>query len=336
MLPLIGTNSLFQDAIHRLDGLFPLERVIVVTTAQMAQEFQAQCPGIPVENYLLEPQPRGTASVVGLAATVLYQQDPQAVIATLTSDHYIGNIGRFQHLLRAALEVARRGHLVTLGISPTYPATGFGYIQNGENLGEFEGLHTFKVLSFKEKPDLEQAQAMFASGDYAWNSGMFVWQASTILAEFKRQMPALHQQLEVVGQAWLTDQRQEVLQAVWSQIEVNTIDYGIMEGAGQVAVIPAAGLEWNDVGTWESLYDILPRDENGNIIVTGLTSNTLAIDTRGTIIHAPAAERLIVAIGLTDVVIVDTSDVLLVCSKDRAQQVREAVNFLKNTRPETT
>jgi len=336
MLPLIGTQSLFQDAIHRLDGLFPLERVYVVTTAQMAREFQAQCPGIPPENYLLEPQPRGTASVVGLAAMALHQVDPQAVIAMLTSDHYIGNIGRFQHLLRAAREVARKDYLVTLGISPTYPATGFGYIQNGENLGEFEGLQAFRVQRFKEKPDVDQAQAMLLSGDYAWNSGMFVWQASTILAEFKRQMPALHQQLEHLAGSWLTARRDEVLQAVWPQIEANTIDYGIMEGAHHVAVIPAAGLEWNDVGTWESLYDILPRDENGNVIVSNLADHTLAIDTHGTIIHAPETQRLIVAIGLTDVVIVDTDDVLLVCSKNRAQKVREAVNYLKTARPETT
>jgi mannose-1-phosphate guanylyltransferase len=336
MLPLIGTQSLFQDAIRRLDGLFAMERILVVTTAQMAREFQAQCPGIPTENYLLEPQPRGTASVVGLAATALKQRDPEAVLAILTSDHYIGNVGRFQRLLRAALEVARQDYLVTLGITPTYAATGYGYIQNGEQLGESEALPFFRVARFKEKPALEQAKEMLASGQYAWNSGMFVWRAQTILNEFQRQMPGLFAQLQEIAQAWDTPQRDQVLQNIWGKVEVNTIDYGIMENARQVAVIPAAELDWNDVGTWESLYDILPRDENGNVIVNGTKGHTLAIDTCGTIIHAPETDRLIVAIGLEDVVIVDTGDVLLVCTKDRAQQVREAVNHIKITRPENT
>ena len=334
MLPLLGTQSLFQEAVHRLDGIFPLERIFVVTTAQMAQEFQAQYPGIPAGNYLLEPSPRGTASVVGLAAVALSQHDPQAVLAVLTSDHYIGNIGRFQHLLRAALLAARQDFLVTLGITPTYPSIGFGYIQSGEKLGEFDELVAYRVWRFKEKPGLEQAQAMVQSGDFSWNSGMFVWRAETILSEYQRQIPALYHNLQTITQAWQTPQRDEVLQTVWPLIEFNTIDFGIMEGALNVAVIPAADLEWNDVGTWESLYDILPRDENGNIIIAGSYGKTLALDTHDTIIHAPDAKRLIVTIGLKDMVIVDTGDILLVCSKDQSQKVRQAVEYLKTAHPE--
>jgi mannose-1-phosphate guanylyltransferase len=331
MLNLAGANSLFQDAVRRLDGLFPVERIYVVTTAEQAQVYQAQSPEIPLGNYLLEPQPRGTASVVGLAAAVLHQRDPQAVMAILTSDHYIGNTSQYKDLLRGAYAAACQNYLVTLGIEPTYPATGFGYIHRGENLGDFEHLPTYRVKKFKEKPDLATAQAMLDSGEFAWNSGMFVWRTAAILDEFERQMPDLFDQLSQVGRAWDTNNKEAVVNAVWPNVEINTIDYGIMEGASQVVVIPAAGLGWNDVGTWESLYEILPHDEKGNIVQA---AKVLPVDTQGTLIHSDGNHRLIVTIGVQDLVIVDTGDVLLVCSKEYAQQVRQAVNQIKDTHPQ--
>jgi mannose-1-phosphate guanylyltransferase len=329
MLPLIGDQTLFQDTISRLKGLFPYDRVFIVTTAELALAFQAQCPEIPADNYLLEPQPRGTASVVGLAAAALQQRDPFAVTAILTSDHYIGDNDRFQILLRAALEIAQKDFLVTLGVAPTYPATGFGYIQQGEKLGIYNGLEAFQVKQFKEKPDSEQAMRMVASGDYSWNSGMFVWRVQAILSEFQRQMPALHDQLTTIGESWYTSQKDAVLRSVWPQIEVNTIDYGIMEGARNVVVIPATGLHWNDVGTWESMFEILTGDDHGNIILPHHAGQTLAIDTENTLIHVSESNRLIVTIGLSDIVIVDTGDALLVSRKDQAQKVRQVVAQLK-------
>jgi len=330
MLELNSSDSLFRTAFCRLQGLFACENILVVTTQEQAGQLMAQCPEIPPENYLLEPLPRGTASVVGLAAVALQQRDPQAVMAVLTSDHHIANEKKFLKLLETAYEIARQSYLTTLGISPTYPATGYGYIQSGEKLGAFHGLEAYRVKRFKEKPTLEQAQAMLASGDHAWNSGMFVWQVKDILSEFERQMPALHLHLQTIAKAWDTPEKQSVLQATWPLLEVITIDYGIMEGAEKVAIIPASELGWNDIGSWESIFEILPKDENGNISVNG---QPIFMDTHNTLIYSVSSARLAVAIGLEDLVIVDTGDVLLICKREQAQQVRQVVNQLKQTNP---
>lgn len=329
MVQLGRPESLFQVALQRLDGLFPPERILVVTAADHAEQLLAQAPALPPENFLLEPQPRGTAAAIGLAAIALQQRDPQAVMAVLTADHFIGNEVRFRALLAAAAQAARRGWLVTLGIEPAYPATGFGYIQRGESLGRFDEIELFRVLRFKEKPALAQAEQMLAGGDHSWNAGMFIWQVADILAEFARQMPLLAQSLSQIGAAWNTPQRPAVLAELWPQIQKQTIDYGIIEGAQRLAVLPAAGLDWNDVGSWESLYDVLPSDTDGNVVAS---PQALLLHSQGTLVFAPESRRLIVAIGAQDLIIVDTGDVLLVCPKDQAQNVRQAVDALKNGR----
>jgi len=315
-------------AIDRLEGIFTPERILVVTVEDQAPELQEQCPGIPLENYLLEPKPRGTASVVGLAAVALQSRDPQAVMAVLTSDHYIGNEKHFQELLVAAHEVAQDGYLVTLGISPTYAATGYGYIQRGEPAGAYQAVEAYHVLRFKEKPDEFQAQLMLARGDHTWNSGMFIWRVDRIMEEFARQMPALFETLLKIGQAWGTTKQPQVVKDLWPDLEIVTIDYGIMEGARQVVVIPASNLRWSDVGSWDSLFDVLPMDANGNIIIGG---QHFGLDTKESLVYVNQEHRLIVTIGVKDLVVVDTGDVLLVCRKDQAQKVRHVVNILKET-----
>lgn len=326
MLRLIEERTLFQTSVERLEGLFPPERILVVTVAEQAEQLRAQCPDIPEENYLLEPLPRGTASVVGMAAVALRHRDPQAVMAILTSDHYIGNEEKFRQLLAAAREVAEDEYLVTLGIAPTFAATGYGYIQRGESLGEYGGLEVYRVLRFKEKPDEESAREMLQSGDHSWNSGMFVWRVEQILAEFERQMPELNQALQEIAQSWGTSERQETLKRVWPEIEPETIDYGIMEGARRVGVIPAEGLNWSDVGSWDSLFDVLPADDNGNIVMGG---EHVGLETNDSLIYVEPEHRLIVTIGVEDLVVVDTGDVLLVCRVDQAQKVREVVKKLE-------
>lgn len=328
MLRLIDERSLFQTSVQRLSEVFPLERVLVVTVEDQAAELQEQCPEIPVENYLLEPLPRGTASVVGLAAIDLQKRDPGAVMAILTSDHFIANEAGFRQLLRTAEQVAQQGYLVTLGIEPGYPATGYGYIQRGDSLGSYGGLEVYDALRFKEKPSEDQARQMLASRDHAWNSGMFVWRVDRILDEFHRQMPALSGALEEIAGAWGTPAQQRVLQTIWPQLKSETIDYGIMEGAQQVAVIPAAGLGWNDVGSWDSLFDVLDADEHGNIVMGG---KHVGLDTSRSLVYVDQEHRLIVTIGVEDLVVVDTGDVLLVCHKDQAQKVRIIVDHLKKT-----
>src|SRR5512139_232702 len=243
MLSLFDERTLFQTSVQRLTDLFACDHIFVVTVEQQAKELQAQCPDIPPENFILEPMPRGTASVVGLAAVALQQRDPQAVMAILTSDHYIGNEENFRQTLRAAYEVALDDNLVTLGITPTFAATGYGYIQRGEEMPGYAA-EVFHVQRFKEKPDQDQARRMLEGGDHAWNSGMFVWKVERILEEFERQMPVLYSGLLTIAASWNQADRNEVLSRVWADIPVQTIDYGIMEGAKRVAVIPAANLKW--------------------------------------------------------------------------------------------
>ena len=297
-----------------------------MTVAEQAREMQKQVPSIPVENYLIEPAPRGTASVVGLAAAVLQKRDPQALMAIQTSDHYIRNRDLFHYLIRAAFDVAQKNYLVTLGITPTYPSTGYGYIQQGEPLnGEFK-YPVYKVQRFKEKPDEETAQQLLRSGDHSWNSGMFVWRVDAIMGEIDRQMPELFGAVKTIAAAWGTPQQDEILQSLWFSLKSQTIDYGVMEKAERVAVLPAGGLGWNDVGSWDSLFDVLLPDMNGNVATS---AQHLAVDTHNTLVYSKTNERLVVTIGLDDIVIVDAGDVLMVCQVDQSQKVKDVVEHLK-------
>jgi mannose-1-phosphate guanylyltransferase len=326
LLPLLGKETLFQSTVSRLEQIFPPERILVVTVAEQAREMQKQVPAIPVENYLIEPAPRGTASVVALAAAVLQKRDPQAIMAIQTSDHYIRNRDLFHYLIKAAFDVAQKNYLVTLGITPTYPSTGYGYIQQGASLDGDYKYPVYMVKRFKEKPDEETAQQLLRSGDHSWNSGMFVWSASTILGEIERQMPELFEVVTKIASAWGTSEQDEVVQAHWNGLKSQTIDYGVMEKAEKVAVLPAGGLGWSDVGSWDSLFDVLLPDMNGNVATS---AQHLALDTHSTLVYSKDDERLVVTIGLDDIVIVDSGDVLMVCKVDQSQRVKDVVEHLK-------
>lgn len=326
LLPLLGKETLFQSTVARLEKLFPPERILVVTVAEQAREMQKQVPSIPVENYLIEPAPRGTASVVALAAAVLQKRDPQALMAIQTSDHYIRNRDLFHYLIKAAFDVAQQNYLVTLGITPTYPSTGYGYIQQGEPLnGEFK-YPVYRVKRFTEKPDEEAAQQLLRSGDHSWNSGMFVWRADAIMKEIERQMPELFATVSKIAAAWDTTEQEQVLRSLWFDLKSQTIDYGVMEKAERVAVLPAGGLGWNDVGSWDSLFDVLLPDMNGNVATN---AHHLTVDTHNTLIYSKSDDRLVVTIGLDDIVIVDAGDVLMVCQVDQSQKVKDVVEHLK-------
>ncbi len=326
LLPLLGKETLFQSTVSRLEKIFPHERILVVTVEQQAQVMREQVPSIPVENYLIEPAPRGTASVVALAAAVLRKRDPQAVMAIQTADHHIRNQDLFQYLLRAAFEVAEKEYLVTLGITPTFPSTGYGYIQQGEALGGNYKYPVYEVKRFVEKPDEATAQQLLRSGDHSWNSGMFVWQADAILGEVKRQMPDLFHAVDEIAAAWDTPKKDEVIQKLWYDLKSQTIDYGVMEKAEHVAVLPAGGLGWSDVGSWSSLFEVLLPDMNGNVSVN---SQHLPLDTHNALVYSVSDERLIVTIGMDDVVVVDAGDVLMVCKTDQSQKVKNIVEHLK-------
>jgi len=326
LLSLLGKETLFQSTVARLEKLFPPERILIVTVAELAREMQEQVPAIPAENYLIEPAPRGTASVVALAAAVLEKRDPQAIMAIQTSDHYIRNHDLFHFLLRTAFDVAQKNYLVMLGIAPTFPSTAYGYIQQGESLDGDYRYPVYRVKRFKEKPDQETAQQLLRSGDHSWNSGMFIWRADAILTEIKKQMPDLFKVVREISSAWDTPKQQEVLQEYWRNLKNQTIDYGIMEKAEQVAVLPAGGLGWSDIGSWDSLFEVLLPDMNGNV-ATG--AQHLALDTHNTLVYSGDDQRLVVTIGLDDMVVVDAGDVLMICKVDQSQKVRDVVEHLK-------
>jgi mannose-1-phosphate guanylyltransferase len=239
----------------------------------------------------------------------------------LTADHFIADVARFRQALTAAAQVAEEGHLVTLGIMPSSPSTGYGYIKRGQSLGEVDGFPVFRVDRFTEKPSLETALHMVESGEYSWNSGMFIWRVDRILEEFQRQMPDFYVQLTQVQAALGTPGYEPQLNRLWPQVIKQTIDYGVMEGAEDVAVFPV-DIGWSDVGSWTSLSELLSTDTEGNTIV----GPHVGIDTRDTFVFG--GKRLVATIGLEGVVIVDTEDALLVCSREQEQDVREIVRRL--------
>jgi len=332
LLPLIGQETLFQSTVQRLENLFAPERILVVTVAEQAREMYQQAPSIPQENYILEPAPRGTASAVGLAAAVLQKRDPNAAMAILPSDHFIRNRDLFHYLLRAAFDVAENGYLVTLGIAPIHPSTAYGYIQQGSPLSGRYNYPVYEVKNFVEKPSEETAQKLLRSGDHSWNSGMFIWRADSILKEINKQMPALGEALKGIASAWGTENQDQVMKERWRDLKVVTVDYGVMEKAERVAVLPASGLGWSDVGLWESLFEVLLPDMNGNIAANN--GHHLAHESNNTLVYGSSDERLIVTIGVDDMIIVDTEDILLVCKSDQSQKVREVVEHLKKHRQE--
>ena len=325
-LKLVGEKTMFQYAVERIRPIFPPERILVVTLAKHAPILMEQVPELPARNFILEPEGRGTAPAIGLAAIHIAEQDPGARMVILTADHFITKTERFCEVLVAAEKVAD-GRLVTLGIQPSNASTGFGYIHQADRAGEENGFPFYAVERFTEKPDPDTARKMVDSGEYSWNSGMFVWQVKRILGEFQRQMPDFHTQLMEVRAALGSPEYRAVIERVWPQVSKQTIDYGVMEGASDVVVIPV-DIGWADIGSWGSLFDLLPADANDNVFV----GPHIGIDTKNTLIFGDS--RLVAVMGVQDLVIVDTPDVVMVCAREREQDVKALVELLKETQQE--
>jgi len=326
MLHLFGEKSLFQHAVDRLKPLFPLQRILIVTNEKHARELQEQCPQLMADNFLLEPEQRGTAPAIGLAATFLENEAPGATMAVLTADHFIGNESKFRDYLASAYQLAQQDYLVTLGIHPTYAATQYGYIQQGKPVEFEDTLPAFQVDRFKEKPELPEAEQFLNAGAFTWNSGMFIWKVERILTEFGRQLPAMREKLSQVLADATKENGPRVNQRAWMEIDAVTIDYGIMENAERVAVIPVHDLQWNDVGSWNSLVETLEPDQDGNVI---LAEERLNLGGKDLLVNINGQKKLAVTVGVENLVVVDTGDVLLICSKEKAQDVRQIVQILK-------
>jgi mannose-1-phosphate guanylyltransferase len=314
-------EPLLRETFARLKPLMPADAVYVITSQRYVKGTREQLPEVPASNILAEPAGRGSAPAIGLAAVHLRHRDPEAVMTCLPADHHISRPELFRQVLLVAEQVAREGHLVTLGMKPRQPHTGYGYIEIGEPLQQLGDYTAYRVRRFTEKPDQETASRFVSGGRHFWNSGMFIWKASVILDEIARHLPRLSACLAEVEPVLGTEEEDEVLERTWSSVEKETIDFGVMEKAEDVVVIPVE-MGWSDIGSWASLVDLLPPDGEGNVIV----GSHLGLETRGSLIYSP--KRLVATIGVEDLIVVETDDVILVCPKGRAEDVKALVDKL--------
>jgi mannose-1-phosphate guanylyltransferase len=299
--------------------IIPDERIFVVAPPEHRTLIHEQLPELRTDHVVIEPYPRGNAAAIGLAMAALQAFDPDAVVAVLPSDHVVEKKGAFRTVLIAATAAAEAGWLVTLGIAPERPDTGFGYIEAGETLDVAAPLPVRKVKRFIEKPKPEAAEKMLAAGGHYWNAGMFVWRVSAILEAYGEHLPKTAQALEALGGAIGTPRYESVLAEVWEETDRTTIDYGIAERAKNMAVVPA-DIGWQDVGNWSRLAEIVASSGRPS------ADEHITADSSGNYIYAPG--KTTVTIGVHDLIVVETEDVLLIAAKDRAEEVKGVVDGL--------
>lgn len=318
LLKIFGENTLIQDTLHRLEPLIPSTRQLIITHQLQAELIREQLPDWPAENLIAEPLGRNTAACIALAARLLLARDPDALMLILPADHMIQEQAIFQQQLAEALQFAASGPwLVTLGVEPDRPETGYGYLQIAAGSEGF-----CKVLKFVEKPDLERARTYLAGGDYLWNSGMFIWRAATIWAELQSHCPAICQALETLPDSPLSADFQPRLEAAYQSLPAISIDYAVLEKSTQVYTLRGR-FGWSDVGSWESVYSLSQKTREGN----ALTGDIFARGTTNSYVYSP--HKFTAVIGVDNLIVVDTEDALLICNRDQAQEVRAAVKYLE-------
>ena len=321
-LNITGKGSLLQETLARIWPKISGSRIFIVTNASYCKQIEGQVSRfhIPKANILLEPKGKNTAPAICWAAARIYKIDPDAVMAVLPSDHLIANRQKFSKVLEDAIALAQKNYLVTLGILPTRPETGYGYLQTAKK--KIDGKSIVVVKQFKEKPSLAKAKQFIKRKNYFWNSGMFVWKSSVILQEFKKYLPSVYRLVgEKVGPAHI--------KKVWHRLPNISIDYGVLEKAKNVVAVPAPGIDWSDLGSWESLTEVLDKDKKGNIF----KGDVIPVNCKNTLVWG--GKRVIASVGLDDIIIIDTPDALLVCRKDHSQSVKDVVlNLQKSKRLE--
>ena len=325
LLDIAGERTIIRETVDRIRPLIPADRILIVTGRSHAAEVIRQLPEIPTENILIEPIGRNTAPCIGLAALHILRRVPDAVMMVLPSDHRIGDETAFRRVLQAAAGAASQGDsLVTIGILPTGPETGYGYIEQGDLYSTIGDEKIYRVRSIREKPPREQAEQFLAQGRFSWNSGMFVWKASTILAAIERFIPDLHRGLMQIREAIGTDREEEVVTEIYAGLRPVSIDYGVMEKAEEVLVIPGS-FGWSDLGSWDALWEVSEKDENGNAV----RGEFIGIDAANSLIHSPG--KLVALVGVRDLLVVETKDALLVCRRGSSQDVRKVVEAIEKS-----
>ncbi len=321
--PLPNGRNMIQESLVRVEKLIPPEQVWVVTGRGMVELVHKYLPAVPARHILGEPVGRNTSAAIGWAAATIARRDPRAIMAVLTSDHMIAKVDMFNQALRLAAKLAEQGYLVTLGIKPTSPETGYGYIRYAAPLTEGFDHQAFYGERFVEKPDVTTAQVYLQDGHYVWNSGMFVWKVETILAELRKHLPELARKLDTIVDATGTAQERATLDELWPTLQAISIDYGVMEKAKNLVVIPV-DIGWNDVGNWEQYASLFPADKYGIRYVghhKGIGSSNIFVYNN--------TQRQVYTIGLVDVVVIEMDDKTVICHKDAVQRVKELAEGLQ-------
>ena len=330
LLNIVGKNTMLQQTVSRLRPLIPPERIWTVTNAEQAVAVGKQVPAAARKRVLIEPMGLNTAVAIGLAAIhIRNTARGDALMAVLPADHYIELGEKYREIVSAALDVAREpGRMVVLGILPTRPETGFGYVERmGESIGR-EGVPVFAVRRFTEKPELKLAQEYVATGNYQWNAGMFFWRVSTFLENLKQFLPKTHAALEKLSEFIGTRSYESRLRIIYPKLENISVDFAVLEpatrapGPPRVFVIPAE-VGWSDIGSWAAVHQLLSKRGSENI----LAGQGHTLDAEGNFLWSPS--KFVVAIGVRDLVVVETPDALLICPRDRAQDVGKIVKSLE-------
>ncbi len=327
LLDIISTEPMIKETIKRIRDVISEDNIVVVANEEHRTELEKEIPEIPDNHIVFEPTARNTATCIGLAAMLIERMNPEGVMAVFPADHLITEEETFANLLETAFELASQTDmLITLGMMPTYPETGYGYIKGGELFRSFSGFDFFVVDEFQEKPDREKAEEFLKSNEYYWNAGIFVWKARVILQSIKKHLPELHAALVEISEG--LDKKVELsklLNEIYPKIEPISIDFGVLERAENVLVVPG-DIGWSDLGGWAALDGLIEKKGAGDNITW---SKHINIDTKECIIYSP--KKLVATIGLEGIIIVETDDALLVSTKDRAQDVKLVVEKLKES-----
>lgn len=321
LLPIVGTETMLQVTVKRIEPLIPLKRVYVVTGQKLEEEVRKQLPGLPQGNVICEPVGRNTAAAIGLAAVSIGKIDRSAAMAVLPADHLVLEEEKFLRCLKVAIKIAEeRESLVVFGIKPDRPETGYGYIKSGEKIGEQEGIEIYNADEFVEKPDEKRARQFLESRRYYWNGGIFVWTYEVIMRQIEKHMPDLFRGLERIKNAEPAKLK-ETIAEVYGNLEDISIDYGVMEKAEQKVMV-RGDFRWDDIGSWLAMERIWQKDEHGNVS----QGKFVGIDTHNSIVVGD--RPLIATIGLSNMIIVATDDAVLICPKEKAQEVKKLIKKL--------
>lgn len=322
-LNLIGEKTMLQLTVERVEEMVGISGTYIVAGLDFKDIIMEQVPHLPEENIIIEPYGRDTAAAIGLAALILERKDPREVMIVLPADHYIGDVPCFQEVLKNAVTAAwREEGIITIGIAPHRPETGYGYICQGEMLDTIAGVPLYRVFQFLEKPSYAKAVRLLACGNYLWNSGMFIWRVNLIRQLIEKYIPQLARGLNKIGQAMGTEQYPAVLKEVYAELPGISVDYGILEKEDNVLVM-RGDFGWDDIGSWTALDRYAEKDERGNVI----EGRGVLLDTSDTFIYSPG--KTVGIIGVESLIVVNDRDSILVCRKNRAKEIKKVVQALK-------